>query len=40
MIYTQLREIQVVSKLSESVIRLMAQHSRYEVHESNKTLYW
>ncbi|XP_047125253.1 rap guanine nucleotide exchange factor 6 [Hydra vulgaris] len=39
MIYTQLREIQVVSQLPESVIRLMALHSRYEVHESNEQLY-
>ncbi|XP_066917873.1 rap guanine nucleotide exchange factor 6-like isoform X2 [Clytia hemisphaerica] len=38
-IYGHLREIKVVSKLPEGEVRKMAENARYEVHESNQTIY-
>lgn len=38
-IYSHLREIQAVSQLPEGQVRKMAETARYEVYESNKTIY-
>lgn len=38
-IYGHLREIQAISQLPESSVRQMAENARYQIHESNETMY-